>query len=40
MKILIVEDDTEILDVISMAFEIRWPDVSHLFARLKERRLS
>ena len=26
MKILIVEDDREILDVISTAFEIRWPE--------------
>ena len=26
MKILIVEDDPEILDVISIAFEIRWPE--------------
>jgi two-component system KDP operon response regulator KdpE len=26
MKILIVEDDPEILDVISTAFEIRWPE--------------
>jgi len=28
MKILIIEDDAEIRDVISTAFEIRWPEVS------------
>lgn len=27
MKVLVVEDDAEIVEVVSLAFEIRWPDV-------------
>ena len=28
MRILIVEDDTEIAEVIALAFEMRWPDAN------------
>ena len=37
MKVLIVEDDPEIVEVVSLAFEIRWPDVKLVCTRLGEK---
>ncbi len=34
MKILVIEDDIEILEVISVGFEMRWPDVRLVKTRL------
>ena len=37
MKVLIIEDDREIVEVISLAFEIRWPDVKLVSTHLGEK---
>ena len=37
MKVLIVEDDREIVEVISLTFQIRWPEVKVVSTRLGER---
>jgi len=37
MKVLIIEDDREIVEVISLAFEIRWPEVKLVHTHLGER---
>ncbi|MFC1899867.1 response regulator transcription factor [Chloroflexota bacterium] len=37
MKVLIIEDDREIVEVISLAFEIRWPEVSLISTHLGNR---
>lgn len=37
MKVLIIEDDREIVEVISLAFEIRWPEVKLVSTHLGER---
>ncbi|MFC1934353.1 response regulator transcription factor [Chloroflexota bacterium] len=37
MKVLIVEDDREIVEVIDMAFKIRWPEVKLVSTHLGER---
>jgi two-component system response regulator VicR len=37
MKVLIIEDDSEIVEVISLAFEIRWPGVELASTHLGER---
>jgi len=34
MKVLIIEDDPEIVEVITLAFEIRWPEVSPVATHL------
>ncbi len=34
MKILIIEDDSEIIEVISLAFQIRWPEVELISSKL------
>ena len=37
MKILIVEDDPEIVEVVSLAFQMRWPDVELVSTHLGEK---
>jgi inosine-uridine nucleoside N-ribohydrolase len=37
MKVLIIEDDQGIVDVISMAFQIRWPEAKLVSTHLGER---
>ncbi|MFC1965530.1 response regulator transcription factor [Chloroflexota bacterium] len=37
MKVLIVEDDQEIVEVVSLAFKIRWPEVKLVSTNLGER---
>ena len=37
MKVLIIEDDREIVEVISLAFQIRWPEVKLVSTNLGER---
>ncbi|MFC1988741.1 response regulator transcription factor [Chloroflexota bacterium] len=36
MKILIIEDDTEIQEVVAMVFKMRWPDADLVFSKLGE----
>lgn len=37
MKVLIIEDDRDIVDVIKLAFDIRWPDATIISTHLGER---
>ncbi len=37
MKILLIEDDKEIIDAISLAFQIRWPEAKVVSTRLGEK---
>ncbi|MBM3176108.1 MAG: response regulator, partial [Chloroflexi bacterium] len=37
MKVLIIEDDPEIVESISLAFHIRWPEAEVLSSRLGSR---
>ena len=37
MKILIIEDDKEIVEVISLAFEIRWPEIDVVSTHLGKK---
>jgi len=37
MKVLLVEDDREIIDAISLAFQIRWPEAKLVSTRLGEK---
>ena len=37
MKVLIIEDDREIIEVISLAFQIRWPEVKLVSTHLGEK---
>lgn len=37
MKVLIIEDDREIIDAISLAFRIRWPEASVISTRLGQK---
>ena len=37
MKVLIIEDDREIVEVISLAFQIRWPEVKLVSTHLGEK---
>ena len=37
MKVLIIEDDREIIEVITLAFKIRWPEVKALSTHLGEK---
>ncbi len=37
MKILIIEDDKEIVEVISLAFEIRWPEIEVVSTHLGKK---
>ncbi|MFC1953772.1 response regulator transcription factor [Chloroflexota bacterium] len=37
MKILIIEDDPEIVEVVSLAFQMRWPDVDLVSTHLGEK---
>ena len=37
MKVLVVEDDSEIIEVISLAFEIRWPESQLVSTHLGRR---
>ncbi|MEE8413813.1 MAG: response regulator transcription factor [Dehalococcoidales bacterium] len=37
MKILIIEDDFEIVEVVSLAFQMRWPDVKLISTHLGEK---
>ena len=37
MKVLIIEDDREIVGIISLAFEIRWPEVEVVSTHLGEK---
>ncbi len=37
MKVLIIEDDREIVEVVSLAFKIRWPEVKFVSTHLGER---
>ena len=37
MKVLIIEDDPEIVEVISLAFQIRWPEVKVVSTNLGDR---
>ncbi|MFC2020626.1 response regulator transcription factor [Chloroflexota bacterium] len=39
MKILMIEDETEITEVISIAFQMRWPDVKLISTELGEKGL-
>ena len=40
MKVLIVEDDHEIVEIISLAFEIRWPEAELVSTHLGEQGIS
>jgi len=37
MKVLLVEDDKEIVDAISLAFQIRWPEATLISTRLGQK---
>lgn len=37
MKVLIVEDDQEIVEAVSMAFQIRWPEARVVSTHLGEK---
>jgi len=37
MKVLVIEDDREIIEIITLAFEIRWPDVNLVSTHLGEK---
>jgi two-component system KDP operon response regulator KdpE len=37
MKVLLIEDDREIVDAISLAFQIRWPEAEVVATRLGEK---
>lgn len=37
MKVLMIEDDTEIVETVSLAFQIRWPDAKLASSRLGEQ---
>jgi two-component system response regulator VicR len=37
MKVLLIEDDREIVDAISLAFKIRWPEATLLSTRLGQK---
>jgi len=37
MKVLLIEDDKEIIDAISLAFQIRWPEAKVVSTRLGEK---
>ncbi len=37
MKVLLIEDDKEIIDAISLAFQIRWPEAEVVSTRLGEK---
>ena len=37
MKVLIVEDDHEIVEIVSLAFEIRWPEAVLVSTHLGEQ---
>jgi two-component system response regulator VicR len=37
MKLLVVEDDKEIIDAISLAFQIRWPEAKVISTRLGQK---
>ena len=37
MKVLLIEDDREIVDAISLAFQIRWPEAKIVSTRLGEK---
>ena len=37
MKVLLIEDDREIIDAISLAFQIRWPEAKLISTRLGEK---
>ena len=37
MKVLVIEDDKEIIDAISLAFQIRWPEARVVSTRLGEK---
>jgi len=37
MKVLVIEDDREIVDAISLAFQIRWPEAKVVSTRLGQR---
>lgn len=39
MKVLIIEDDQETVEVISLAFEMRWPEAELVSAKLGEEGL-
>ena len=37
MKVLLIEDDREIVDAISLAFKIRWPEATLISTRLGQK---
>jgi two-component system KDP operon response regulator KdpE len=37
MKVLLIEDDREIIDAISLAFQIRWPEATLISTRLGQK---
>src|SRR4030042_1995566 len=37
MKVLVIEDDREIVDAISLAFQIRWPEAKLISTRLGQK---
>jgi two-component system response regulator VicR len=37
MKVLVIEDDREIVEIIALAFEIRWPDINLISTHLGEK---
>ena len=37
MRVLLVEDDREIVDAISLAFKIRWPEATLIPTRLGQK---
>ena len=37
MKVLLIEDDREIIDAISLAFQIRWPEAEVISTRLGQK---
>ncbi|MFC2056513.1 response regulator transcription factor [Chloroflexota bacterium] len=37
MKVLVIEDDQEIVEVVSLAFQMRWPEVELISTHLGER---
>lgn len=37
MKVLIIEDDREIVEIISLVFEMRWPEVKLVSTHLGKR---
>ncbi len=37
MKVLLIEDDREIIDAISLAFQIRWPEAALISTRLGQK---